>query len=199
MIPEIGVKTIFAILASLVGAAGVFPYLRDIFLRKTKPHAYSFLVWTITQGTAVAGLWYGNGGWGAIAFSLSIVPVFFTFLFSLKYGTRNITKGDTIILVAALLAIIVWWRLHEPVLSVLMVSIIDVAGYFPTFRKTFKDPWSETVSSWTIFSLSNILSMMALNAYNFLTLAYLVSITIANLVLLAISLARRRVVPRIAN
>jgi hypothetical protein len=198
MVIGINIKLIFAILASLVGIFGAFlPYLRDIFLKKTKPHAYTWLIWTITQGTAVAGLWYGKGGWGTLALSVGTVFVFITFLLSLKYGTRNITKSDTVILIAALLAVVVWWQLHSPLLSVLMISVIDFFGYLPSFRKTFEEPWTETTTSWIVFSLANILTILALKEYNFLTLVYLITISSANIILFTISLLRRRVVHRV--
>lgn len=63
MIAQIDIKIILAIISTVVAIALAFvPYLRDIFRRKTKPHTYTWLIWTITQGTAVAGLWYGGGG-----------------------------------------------------------------------------------------------------------------------------------------
>ncbi|MFA6198542.1 MAG: hypothetical protein WC734_05355 [Patescibacteria group bacterium] len=197
MIFGINIKILFAILSVVIAVAGAFvPYFRDIFRGKTKPHAYTWLIWTITQGTAVAGLWYGRGGWGALALTIGTVLVFVVFLVSLKRGTRNITKSDTVILIAALLAIVVWWQLHNPLAAVIMVSIIDVIGYFPSFRKTYQEPWTETPLSWVTFAMANILSMLALSEYSFLTLTYLIAITIANIILFAISLARRRFIPQ---
>ena len=193
----INIKLILAILATVVIVGGAFlPYLRDIFRGKTKPHAYTWLVWTITQGTAVAGLIKGKGGWGALTLIIGIVFCLIIFLLSLKYGTRNITKSDTVILVAALSAIVVWWQLENPLLAIFMVSVIDVLGYIPTFRKTFEEPWTETAISWAVFSLVNILIIFALSEYNLLTLTYLVTITFANFTLLAICLIRRRVIPK---
>lgn len=200
MINDLNIKLLLAILAVIISiGGGYFPYLRDIFSKKTKPHAYTWLIWSLTCGTAVAGLFYGNGGWGAIALLVGTIFAFIVFLLSFKYGTKNITKGDTIILAAALLAIVVWWRLNNPWLSVLMVSIIDFLGYLPSFRKTFAEPWTETPISWAIFSITNILTIFALTQYNFLTLAYLIIVTGANLILLAICLLRRRVVARPDN
>jgi len=193
----INIKLILAILATVVLIGGAFlPYLRDIFRGKTKPHAYTWLVWTITQGTAVAGLIKGKGGWGALTLIIGIVFCFLIFLLSLKYGTRNITKSDTVVLVAALSAIVAWWQLENPLLAIFMVSVIDVLGYIPTFRKTFEEPWTETAISWAVFSLVNILIIFALSEYNLLTLTYLVTITFANFTLLAICLIRRRVIPK---
>ena len=195
--PSIDIKLIFAVLATAIAVLGAFlPYLRDMFRGKTKPHAYTWLVWTITQGTAIAGLIYGDGGWGAVALIVGTAFVFLIFLLSFKYGTRNITKGDTIVLIAALSAIVVWWQLESPLLAVFMVSIIDVLGYIPSFRKTFEEPWTEPPVPWAIFSLSNLFTILALKEYNLLTLTYVFAITSANLILLTICLIRRRVVPK---
>ena len=188
-------KLISAMLASLIAVVGAFfPYLRDIFRKKTKPHAYTWLIWVITQGTATTALWYGRGGWALLTMIIGTFFVFLIFLLSLKYGTRNITKGDTVVLTLALLAIVIWWQLNNPVLAVIMVSAIDVAGYLPSFRKVFYEPWSETMMSWAVFSLANIFNILSLSAYNFFTLTYLISITAANLILLAIGLTRRKTV-----
>ena len=116
------------------------------------------------------------------------------FLLSLKYGTKNITRGDTAILVTALLAIMAWWQLNSPLLAIIMASTIDFIGYFPSFRKTFKEPRTETMTSWAVFPLSNILAISALNEYNFLTLTYLITITAANIILFIICLLRRRII-----
>lgn len=190
-------KLILSILAGLVAIISFAPYFLDIIHKKTKPHAYTWLIWTITQGTALTGLWLGVGGWGFISLFIGTGLIFIIFLLSLKYGTRNITKGDTITLIAALIAILIWWQLHNPFLAVLMVSIIDFLGYIPSFRKTFKNPWTETPIFWMLSPLSYIITILALDKYNFLTLAYLITVTIADTTLLAICLLRRKSVKRI--
>ena len=89
-----------------------------------------------------------------------------------------------------------WWGLDNPVLAVLMATAIDIVGYSMTFRKSFEEPWSETVGTWMAFVVSNILSIFALNAFNILTLAYIVTIIVANAIVVGICLIRRRSVPK---
>ncbi len=188
-------KIAFTILATAFEIAAFYPYLRDILLLKTKPHAYTWLVWAITQGTAVLGIWRGGGGWGALNLTVGLFFVGVVFLFSLKFGTKNITKSDTIILIAALFAILVWWQLDKPLISIIMVAVIDVIGYAPSFRKSFQDPWSETLSSWFAFSLSGLFALLALHQYNALTTTYLIAISVANASLFLFCFFRRRFVP----
>lgn len=185
------IKLLFTIIATFICVISFIPYLRDIFSSKTKPHAYTWLIWTITQGTAVAGLLYGGSGLGALSLIVGLVLVFVVFLFSLKYGTKNITKSDTIILMLALMAILVWWQLHQPLISVVMVSAIDFFGYIPSFRKSYQEPWSETLWTWILLCISNIFAILAFKEYNFLTLTYVITITLANLTLFSICFFRR--------
>lgn len=189
-------KIIFTIISTIIGVAAFWSYLRDIFSLKTKPHVYTWLIWTITQGTAVVGILYGGGGWGAFSLTVGTLFVMIVFLFSLKYGTKNITKSDTVILIAALSAIAVWWQLDKPIISVIMVSTIDVIGYVPSFRKSFREPWSETIVSWIAFSVASVFALLALSEYNFLTTTYLIVIAIANFSLFLFCFFRRQFVPK---
>ena len=193
---KMNLKIISTIIATVIGIVAFLPYFRDIFLLKTKPHAYTWLIWSITQSTAVFGIWYGGGSWGALNLTVGTIFVIVIFLFSLKYGTKNITKSDTVILIAALCAILVWWFLDQPFISVIMVSAIDVIGYVPSFRKTYFEPWSETTVSWFLFALSNVFAMLALSEYNFLTMTYFIAITLANISLFAICFLRRQLIPK---
>lgn len=188
------VKLLFGIAAVIALLMGYIPYLRDIFLLKTKPHAYTWLIWAITQSIAVAALLHGGGG--AVA-SLNLfagaILVSVIFLLSLRFGTKNITGSDTIALFVALAAIGVWLKLDNPFLAVVMVSAIDGIGYFPTYRKTWSEPWSETLRTWILFTLSAVFAIFALAEYNALTVTYLATVLTANVILIIIlSAARRR-------
>lgn len=190
---DVSIKLVFAVIACiLVVVGGFLPYIRDIYRGKTKPHAYTWLIWTITQGTALVGLWQGHGGLAVVAMAIGVSMSIFVIGLSFRYGTRNITRADTIILIASLLAIGVWWQLHNPLLALVMVSLIDIVGYIPSFRKTYEEPWTETSLTWGVFIITNVLIMLSLDEYNFMTLFYLVSITAANAILLSICLVRRR-------
>ncbi|HSX42025.1 MAG TPA: hypothetical protein VLE93_01605 [Candidatus Saccharimonadales bacterium] len=184
-------KLVFAIISTLLGLAGFGPYFWDIFHKKTTPHIYTWLIWCLTQGTATLGLLKGGGGFGAIALSVGTFFVFLIFLLCFRYGTKNITRNDTIVLTAALIAVVMYWFLHLPLIAVLMVSAIDGAGYIPTWRKTFEEPWSETLWTWGIFSIANIFALFALKQFNLLTATYLITITAANIIVLLIGYTRR--------
>jgi hypothetical protein len=100
------------------------------------------------------------------------------------------------IFIIALLAIVVWLKMDNPLLAVFMVSAIDFSGFLPSFRKSFYEPWTETVISWIIFAVGNIFVVLSLSEYNLLTLTYLVAITIGDVIIAVICLVRRRVIAK---
>lgn len=178
------IKIIFSILGILAFIVAYIPYLRDIFLGKTKPHLYSWLIWAITQGTAVFAILKGNGSFGAYGLAVGEIFILLIFFLCFKYGTKDITKSDTVALLASFVAILFWWQLDNPVLAVILVALIDVWAYIPTFRKFLQDSSTETFSSWVLFFIGDILSILALSSYNFLTLFYLIVIASCNALLL---------------
>lgn len=189
-------KALVAIVAFLFALISYGPYLRDMLRGVTKPHAYTWLIWTLTNGTAAAGAWYGGGGYGAVGqlFGAGLTGAFF--LLSLRYGTKNVTRSDGVILAVAILAIFLWWILENPLLSVLLVTAIDAIAYIPSFRKSYEEPWSESLLSWNTFTFSAILSVVALQEYNVLTLSYLLMTIFANLILVSLCAVRRRIIPK---
>jgi hypothetical protein len=189
------IKFIFAIASVVVLLVGYYPYFVDIFRKTTKPHAYT-LIWAITQGTATAAAFYGGANWGVLSLVGGTALVICIFFLSLKYGTKNISKSDTAILVLALSAIVVWWLTNNPLLSVLMVTVIDGMGYIPTLRKSWHEPWSETLSFWLAMTGVSILTILSLGEINLLTAPYLVVLAILNMLVLTICVIRRKSVPK---
>lgn len=189
-------KFLIAIVATSFVIIGFIPYLSDIFAKKTKPHLYTWLIGGITQGTATVALLEGGGKFASISLILGTFFVFIIFLLSFKYGTKDIISSDKMVLAFALLAIVIWWQLDNPLPSVLMVSAIDGAGYIPTIRKSFKNPWSETLSFWVIMACTDLLTIISIAEYNLLTVTYVSVIFTANILVFIICLFRRRVVTR---
>lgn len=192
---SVELKIFFGGLASVLLILGFIPYFQDIFKKQTKPHIYTWLIWSITQGTALAALITGEGGaFASLGVASSALLTMFVFFLSFKFGTKDITRSDTLTLVAALTAVLVWWQLNNPYIAVLMVAIIDSVGYIPTYRKLWNQPWSETLSFWYLFTGGNIFALLAIEQYNFLTASYLVAVTIASVALIVLSHARRSVI-----
>lgn len=189
---EINVKLFFSLLATAIVIVAYYPYIKDVFLRKTKPHSYTWLIWAITQGTATVALIQGGGGFSSLGLIAGTLLVILVFILSLKYGTKNVTRSDAIVLGSALLAVLAWWALDNALLAVLMVTTIDALGYIPTIRKTFAEPWSETLLFWIAMEASVILILFANEEYNLLTSTFLTMLAVANAIVIFVIVWRRK-------
>jgi hypothetical protein len=193
MLADLDSKLVLGIFATILTIVAYFPYLKDILAQKSKPHIYTWLIWGITQGTAALVLLQGGGKFGSLSLLMGTFFVLLIFILSFHYGTKNITRSDSIALGLALLAIVVWWQLHNPLLALFMVTGIDVMGLIPTMRKSFQEPWTETLSFWVLMSVVFILTMLSNAEYNLLTMFYLAVITITNTFLVTLLIVRRKI------
>ncbi len=187
----IDIKLLLAVTGSIIALLAYYPYIKSILKRQTKPHAYSWLIWSILLGTATVASIQGGAGFATIGLAILTIADIVVLLLSLKYGTKDITKSDTTLLTLALLAIILWWQLDSPLIAVFMVSAIDAVAHIPTYRKTFHDPYSESVLFWIAIFLSYILTLLASAHYSLLTVTYLATLTVASIGVILISLLRR--------
>jgi hypothetical protein len=119
------IKELIAIAAGVLIIGNHINYLRAIVAGRAQPHFYSWLIWTITQGTAATAVIVGGGGATGIALFASASLVCGVALTSLRYGTKDITRRDGVMLITALLAILFWWLFDNPLVAV----ILDLVTY----------------------------------------------------------------------
>ncbi len=185
------VKFFFGIASSILAVICFAPYIKDILSRKTEPHRYSWLVWTILQTVGVMAQLKEGAGYGAWALAIGAVFCFSIFLLSFKYGTKNISKFDIGCLVASLGAIIIYFLISNPIWAIIVVASIDFVGFLPTFRKGYEEPFTETPSTFVMSATANIFSLLALQNYNVTTVLYIASLLITNSLFAVMILWRR--------
>lgn len=185
-------KAILGILAIIVAVISYIPYFRDIFAGKTKPHAFTWLVWAVLNGIAFAGQIHDDGGAGTWAVGFTTLATFSIFLLALVKGEKDIRRFDWICLGGALLSLIPWLITNEPLISVILITIIDVFGFLPTVRKTIRKPHQETMSTYSLSTLKYGLVVIALHNYTFVTVLFPLSIAILNGLFVLLLIIRRR-------
>ena len=174
------IKLFFGIASSIIAVICFAPYIKDIIQRKTEPHRYSWLIWTILQVVGVMAQLKEGAGYGAWALAIGAMFCFVIFLLSFKYGTKNITKFDIACLLASFCAIAIYFFIANPVWAIITVALIDFVGFLPTFRKGYEEPFTETTSTFILSATANALSIIALQNYNLTTVLYLASLLITN-------------------
>ena len=189
-------KLFWAILSSVLTVVLFVPYLRDIFLRKTQPHMYSWLIWGLLQVIGASAIFKGGAGLGTWSLVVGGIVCLSIFGLSFKYGTKNIKRFDVYCLVGALIALLAYLFVSNPLYSVILVATIDFIAYFPTLRKGYEEPYSETLITFEISAFVNIISIFALQHYSVTTVLYEVTLSLTNVALCIILITRRKVVAK---
>jgi len=193
---SVDLKKVIAILAIILTFVGYAPYFRDLLRGVTKPHIFSWLVWSIV--TSIIFALQISAGAGVASFVTLAVAVISLaiFLIGLRNGHKMIKAIDVLFLVLALLTIPLWLISDRPVLSMILLSTIDMLGFAPTIRKSWNAPHSETLSLYVITTFRHSLSLFALEAYNIVTMLFPATWVVANAAFALILIQRRKVIPR---
>lgn len=186
------VKEILGGIAATLAIAQSVPYIIDIFRGTTRPHLYTYLIWSIVTTIAFFGQVAGGGGPGAWTTGAMAALTIFVLLLCFKHGTEDVTTFDLVCLIAALFAIVPWWLTKDPMYSVVLATAIDVLAFFPTIRKSYNDPSSETLISYVSNLLRHPLSILALSVYSVTTVVYPAALFAMNIILVSVIVTRRR-------
>ena len=175
----------------LLSIAGHVPYIRDIFRGTTQPHLYTWLVWSIVTTIAFWGQYTTGGGPGAWSTGITLVLTYGITALALWYGTKNVTKLDSVFFVAALVAIVPWLLTDNILFSVILATLIDVVAFGPTIRKTWEEPATETLAMYLLNVVRHGLSIAALSVYSLTTWLYPAALLVMNITVVVVILFRK--------
>lgn len=189
----------FGALSTLMMLFSRANYFNAIFRGKTRPHAFSWLIWGIISTIGFAAQVMEGAGAGSWARGLSAATCFILVIISLLKGTRDIKAGDWVTFVVALLAIPLWVATKTPVWSVILVCVIDTLGYFPTVRKSWSKPHEETARSYMLSCLCAFFALLAIEHYSISTWLYSAVLVITNGGMAAFLIMRRKYLARLTS
>lgn len=181
-----------SILVVILTFAGYIPYVADILKGRTKPHAYTWLAASLTAFLAYGLQSVGGAGVGALPMLVIAVICTIVFILSLRHGTKDITKSDLFALIASLIGLVLWVFIKQPVLSVIIITCSEILSYVPTIRKSWLQPYSETLALYEISMVRHGLSIVALEQINILTTLYPTAWTLTNVVITLVLIIRRK-------
>lgn len=184
---------VFGYISAALSVLMVAPYIRDILKKKTKPERASWLIWTVlgliaffsqlAKG-ATDSLWLTAG---------QTLAVLLVFLLSIKYGSGGLDSRNIKALAAAVVCLIIWYLTQEAFFALCIVIVIDSIGTFLTLIKSYREPESETISTWFMSGSSGIFGMLAVGTLNPVLLLYPLYIVVANYaVVAAILIGKKR-------
>lgn len=188
-------KTLLSLLAIVLTVVAFYPYIRGILQGSIRPHLFSWLIWSIASLVVFLAQVSANGGVGTWSMALSGgLTLCIAVLAYVKKTDNAVSNSDVLFLVAALCALPLWHFTADPLAAVLILTLVDLLGFGPTFKKVYADPYAESLPFYGLFCLRNVLAMVAMEAYSLTTLLFPLSITLGSLALMVLIYKRRQIV-----
>jgi hypothetical protein len=185
-------KEFLAGVAIVLTFAMYVPYIRSIRRGQTKPHVISWVIWTLCTTVVFLALLAGGGGSGAWPIGVTAsITAYVAFLAHRQRADASITNADRVFLGIAVAALPCWLLTNNPLLAVVLLTGIELAGFGPTLRNAIDRPYDEHIGFYLLGVARNTLVVAALEHYAFTTVLYPAAKGLAGGILVAILAYRR--------
>lgn len=191
MIPEY-----YAIAGAIIASLGGIYYLYETITGKSQPNRVTWILWGIfPMITFAAQRAQGVEGISWVTFVSGFIPllVFLTSFINKKAYWKS-RPMDYYLMIAAIAGITMWALTDNANLAIAFALLADFLAAIPTIIKCFKHPESESWIAYSISTLGFILSLFAIQAWNFQTSAFVIYLTLIN-GLMAVLSARKPTTP----
>lgn len=183
---------VFAIVSAVTNFVGLFPYIRDILAKKTKPERATWWIWASLSVVAFSAQVAAGATWSLAMTSAQGIGVLIIAVLSLKFGFGTFRKKDYMSLLIAGLGIVLWAITDNPLTALLIVIFVDILAFYLTISKTWNNPETETLVSWVLATLSGLAGLLAVGAFDLTELVYPLYITLGNGFLVWVIITRRK-------
>lgn len=156
------VVTIFAAISTVIAVYCSIPYIRAILNGKTKPHQFSWLVFMILNAVTFLSQYFEGARLSALIAFAFFFGSLIIFLLSLKYGTKDTSRWDRLLLGFALATIAIWIVTKDNALAIWLTIAIDTAATTMTILKIRAQPASEEPSPWILASIAYVFTCLTL-------------------------------------
>ena len=187
-----GVAPVLGILAGIVALADTLPYVRDTLRGSTRPHRGTWLIWAVLAAVAFLSQRADGASWSLIMAGMQALLTGIVFLLAIRLGMGGLSPAELVLLAFAGAGVVGWLVADEPVVATACVVAADLVGIALMVPKTWRDPHSETLSTFALAALSGALATGSVGALDPSLLLYPVYFCLGNGALALLISARRR-------
>jgi len=155
---------VLGLAAALIGVADMAPYVRDTVRRSTRPHRGTWLIWAVLAVVVSLSQHADGGSWSvAMAVAQGIMNGL-VFALAVRLGTGGVNALDVTLIAVAGAGVAGWLIAGDPLVATACVVAADLIAAGMMVPKTWRDPGSETLSTFAWASLAGALSAAAVGA-----------------------------------
>lgn len=189
-------KLFFGILSIIPGIIAYALYFRNMFSGKTKPHAFSWLIWGLLAGNGFFAQVSAHAGIGAWATGMTSVACLLIFCIAMFRGDTKLTRLDWSLLAMALISFMLLFVIEDKTIALCVTLFATLLGFSMTLKKAWQKPHEEAAMSFGLNALKFLPAIFALSNFSFLTVAYPLTAGLANAAVVAVVLIQSSKISR---
>jgi hypothetical protein len=156
---------VYPALAGTVGAAlsmvGTLPYLRDIREGRTRPHRGTWAIWGVIGVVGTVSHAAEGGRWSLAVIAVQTLTTLAVLVLATRRGVGSVTAPNLALLALAMAGVLGWIWSSNPMTATVCVIVADAVGVAMMLPKTWADPHGETLSTFSLATVSGLLGMVA--------------------------------------
>ena len=184
---------VLGVLAGIAGVADTLPYVRDIRSGTTRPHRGTWLIWAVVAVVGFASQRADGASWSLVMSGTQAVLTVVVLALAVRAGEGGVRSCDTVVIAIAGAGVAGWMLIDEPVVATACVVGADLLAAALMVPKTYRNPRSETLSSFALASFGGALAVAAVGTLDVALLLYPAYFCVVNAALAVLIHHRRRV------
>ncbi|MDX2030258.1 MAG: hypothetical protein SF339_06295 [Blastocatellia bacterium] len=185
-------RGLFLTISSILNLAFVVPYAYEILKGKVRPNRVSWFLWLMLGVASLLAVLQAGGRREAVFNLFFVLCEAIVFLLVLFRGASGFSRVDAVALLGGLASFVCLLVVGDPLWTLLAVVITDLFGFLPTWLKSWRDPASESLLTYSLALGGCLFGYLAAADAALVYFIYPLYLTIGNAALVAILFHRRR-------
>lgn len=145
-----------SIVAGLLYAIGYMFYYRNILKNDPKPNPVSWGIWAALSLLSTGSYFTATGDWWKNVIPLmNIALCFGAFVLLVIHAKRKkLTWVDWTAIIMGIVVIVVWISSKSALQANMLVQVVIIIGFIPTWKNVWSEPRSEQRTPWLIWTTS---------------------------------------------
>jgi hypothetical protein len=186
------VQATFGVLSGIIALVASAPYVRDVLRGTTRPHRATWTIWMALSFVVLASQWASGATWSLLLTVGQAASCLTIFALGLRRGVGGVSAPEIGLLGIAALGVVGWQVADDPIVATCSVVVADLIGVGLMLPKTYRDPTSETLSTYALGLVSTPFALAAVGSADVALLLYPLYIFVADAATLAVIALRRR-------
>ncbi len=189
-------KELLGVLSIAIAVVANGIYFWSVLKGRTRPHAFSWIIWGLITGVTFFAQLSAGAGSGAWAMGVTSIICFIGAFLAVLKGEREIKTSDLVAFFGALAAILLWYFTSDPLNAVIVACGVEMLAFYPTYRKSWSKPGEELAFTYSVDTVKQVISLLAMENYSVTTVLYPSAIILIQGSFIVMLLARRRILSR---